>query len=1560
MIKMMNKKVVELTVAEVKGMTVAELRNVAKEMGLKGVSKLRKAELVEVILSNLSVNREIREKIEKVEDGLKMKSFGQVVKEMEDKYFEELNGRLEGVGFGDFTMSNGISTKAYRNMFDIINDEDLKVNKDSLISACAELANRSRSYNKAAAHAIVAASAKLEQHAELRFEIDSFIDLDSRNRMHIDTLLHKEAHVEFKPESELFRAVDSEIKVVTDKVSSVANMPVVEKYITLTLGQNLRNVNVTVNGRRDEKASSRKKFVLEQVLDSLLDDTCKNKYTKVRIALKFHRNGLVTPFNFGTDKLNEGEYYREYQYMGVTPSGLRTGSLILGCVAKCEMKNGELILTKEDDRVNLLNRAGSNAFVLNFMEDGNFKESQSKKSLFKGMTRIMQCAPGSEIIDKLHTYVILDNIAKGTKFETKNGQVVDAGDSKDGNTKGAVDSLIDFINATEPDAKRRSKLIKDAKALVGTCDQTRVASSMKASTTWCTRKDLIILFEEIAFRNNNMLTIVVNGQRFDTIYKREKNGAFVKDEKGNKIVEKNAFQQVVEAGLKDDLYKNLQLIGDYNAFKLPKFNPVVSLVRLKKAHTSESATNMVVLMAMLFADLEASMSYLKEKGAKEILKVFTKFGLELDMEDGEIVYNNMNLKNAKSLNNDSQDSQYMFKTAPEAMMEAFPALTKSLVLNDIKAIQRKINELKLDFNSKYTVVQSDDAVLFGQQILAEDEVYCPEFESVKNVSAVRHPISSIFAVTTFKVITLPEILERIYNLNCSNKTKSYLANFYRNVKGYAVLPAYKFLMEKHDGMDWDIDAMQFILEEEAVEILGKLPNIGSEIPDSENWQRESALICEKAIVEEKNYNRPENIDIRPVEKEEKKVSKTLSSMRNNINTKVIYDYSFNCCLSLVKDFFTSPIANVGEIATSFYNNMLLYIVMANKSKDAYTVGMQELIAARLSNKFNCKKERKYQPIVSLEKAIKESQSKGVFKYTSTKIKACEVIWNFNESFGTVEEVRDFLLDCGFFNRYLAETSIDAAKNNYFISNMYKFQDVVKSLGSDKNMKIELKDYNQPEPDGDYQEKMYVSNEEMENTYQNLCKEMGLEEYLEEVLGNNAAINNTFRFPLLFASSVVYTDYQEFFNVAKYKKDLDERLKLNLGVCNEDLLVGVLDPLAEVKLYLLDIANKAIVLSSKILEIHACSEKAQKVRVHLSTPTATNAYKKMNCVFDSVVNAYSTMTQSLKETDDFDGIASANYRKNYLIKALRNFVRIALSDTKKEEVGQAIAAKISSLPMNVKANPALFKLFNEELIVFLKSQASELDYEDLNDLGRIAEPIINLITVEDKALSLRNLEEHLYKTVEINKGIGSINGEDVFFVETKDVKANIKGSIMYDEKLGYYIEGEREYIEDDASVGAIFSTEHVDNLDPTTISDYANFRILTKKDKGVWNKLVAVDSEGNRIQDVASLKMNKETVDLFNAYFEDGLLTGENMSAISATIEYKGEEVEREVIFMNGNVVEKLLEEVQEAERADEFNFNFGTPVDMNEESDLNFTSDDAAAMGQVNDEQEEFNFGLPM
>lgn len=1536
MIKGLVKEVRTMGREEMMNMTVAELKEVAKELGMKGYSKLRKAELASAIEA-FKAMEQIKLTIEEA------KAEG---KDVDDSILKFRSACTEQ----EIVLPKGLSKKALARTAEVY--EDLMKNGErtlamSFSAIVNHIAEEVDNIYSPATRLLMDSAAKISQHAEFLVELD----LDSNKKM-----INATNSIEHKPASDLSRACPLEYKRISDGINSYV-INTLENVIGLSLAKSLTRVNV--KGKKNK--TKEKVGYLKKALGRLLDgaehefDINGRDIDCEAIALIFKNNGLVRPaLPSDVKSMKDGEYIRVYKFLGVTPSGLRSASLMAACTQKIEMVNGQINVIDCDDRKELLNKAGSGAFKFNFLDSNNeFKKAESLKELFKGMTRIMQCAPGSEVIDQLHTYVVVHNLAKGATFNYQ-GTENTAEMTKDGNTKGAVESLIEYAESNELDVNTRVKRIAEIKALVGTCDQTRAASSLKASTTWCTREDLLVLLKEVALRRiDNISFIVVGGERFDSVY----------DKHGNLV--KSAYELVCEAGKQEELFKNLQFIGDDNAFKLPKFDSIVNLVRLKKAHLSDSATNMVVLMSMLFADSKATMNYLQNKGTSEIVKNFESIGIKVDMEDGSPVYNKFDETLIRGLNNDSQDLNYLFKTAPLAVLRSNPGIVRSLMVNLIKSCQRKVNELKFDFNSKYTVVQADDAVLFTSglageshkslQILNEGEVYCSEFKGFKKVSAVRHPISSIFAISTFKVVTLAEIMKRINKLKASEEVKQYLMNFYSNAKGYAILPADEFLMEKHDGMDWDIDAMQFILEEEAVEILAKLPNIGSQIEDKDNWQRETQLPEERAIVEDHNYTRPSSLTAAPTKdkKDNKVLSKGAAAFTKHINSNK-RDYSFNSCLRLVMEFFASPIANVGEIANAFYNNMLLYSVMASPNKDAFTIKTQEAIARSFRNEFKCTKKKKYTPNVSLELATLVSKNGGRFTYKSNKQICCSIIHEFSECCGTIEEVRDFLLDCGFHNRYLAETSIDAAKNNYIISNMFDFSSIARALGSNKNMVVKLFTYDSLLNE-DVEEcreigSFVADNKDLDNKFYELAEEMGLTAIMDG--------KNNFNLPLLFPITSYYNDLEECMVdvlVSDHITELEKAAKNNDDISLKDVKIGVVDEFAKLKLNLVDIINKLIVITCKAFYCEMEKQEAVDMRNVITTSNALatagdESVSKIEFAINDVVNSarscYATMTTNLKETEDFDGQASATYKKEGLLKALRATIKLSLKEFNAVQIGFVVAKMLANLKYGESCNPILLKLFNEELCAFYNSLSSRELFNDFANLGIAVSRISLFIDNEDKLLSKAQKETLVGEEVTIVNGVGCIN--DTIFIETEDKKVNCTGFINCIE--GHYVvQSNREFIQEDAAMGFFFNVRWAakDTLGEMDFSTATSIEIRkTLQDaqgKRHYNAFVATDERG-RAHHICDIQMNDDMRETINQMIAAEVITPGQFSFLTAENSYiKGGELQtsiRHTLYIDGRIALEIAEALteEEIEGMDELSIPVDPEADMNvegqEDSDM--------------------------
>lgn len=1541
MIKGLVKEVRTMGREEMMNMKVAELREVAKELGMKGYSKLRKAELASAIEA-FKAMEQIKLTIEEA------KAEG---KDVDDSILKFKRACTEQEIVLPKGLNKGAIKRASEKYLELLNkgEEDSAQMYAAIIN---HLAEEMENIYSPATKMLMDASAKINQHAEFLVEMD----LDYRTKM-IETT----CSIQHKPSSDLSRACVLEYKRISDGINSYV-INTLEDVIGLSLNDTLRRVNIKGN----EKLSKQKVKYLKKALSRLLDgvehefDINGRDSENEAIALLYRNNGLVRPaLPSDVKQMKDGEYIKVYKFLGVTPSGLRSASLIAACTQRIEKVNGEIKIIDCDNRKELLDKAGSGAFKFNFLDaNNNFKKEESKKALFKGMTRIMQCAPGSEVIASLHTYAVLGNIAKDATFNY-NGADNTAHMTKDGNTKGAVEAIVEFIEANpNMDLNTKIKRISQIRDLIGTCDQTRAASSLKASTTWCSRKDLVTLFIEAGLRRvDNISFIVVGGERFDSVY----------DEDGYLV--QSAYQLVCEAGKKEEFFENLQFVGDDNAFKLHKFDSVVNLVRLKKAHLSDSATNMVVLMAMLFADPKNTMDYLKKKGVEEIVKSFEQIGVKAEMDGDCPLYNEFDENLIKGLNDESQDLNYLFKTAPLAVLRTNPGIVRSLMVNLIKSCQRKVNELKFDFNSKYTVVQSDDAVLFTSglageshkslQVLNAGEIYCREFKGYKKVSAVRHPISSIFAVTTFKVVTLEEIMTRINKLTASQEVKQYLINFYTNAKGYAILPADEFLMDKHDGMDWDIDAMQFILEEEAVKILGKLPNIGSVIKDEDNWQREKLLAEERAIVEDHNYTRPANLTPAP-KKEDKKKGLSAGGARFAKKINGINDYSFNSCLRMVMDFFTSPIANVGEIANAFYNNMLLYSVMASPSKDAFTVKTQEAIARNFRLAFKCKKLHAYKPNVCLKTAIEVSEKEGRFIYKSNKQICCKIIHEFAESYGSVEDVKNFLLDCGFHNRYLAETSIDAAKNNYVISNMFDFTAIAKALGSNKNMKVQLYTYdallNEDVKQSIEVGSFVADNKRLDDTFLSLADDLGITDVLNGT--------NDFKLPLLFAITE-YDDYKDgvlkTLLVSDYIKELE-------GICNSNddfgvqiPSIGIVDEFAKLKLYLVDIINKMIVIAGKALFVEMETQEAKDMKTVISTSNvlasslkdseyAQKAESAILSAVNSAKNCFATMSTNLRESEDFDGQASATYKKEGLLKALRATVKLSLKEFSSTQVGFVVAKTLAELDYGKTCNPTLLKLFNEELCAFYNSLSNKPLFADFANLGIAASRISLFINNEDRLLNRIEKEELIGTEVTVVNGLASINDE--IFIETENKKVNCTGFINCID--GHYVvQSNKEFVQEDASMGFFFNVRNAvnDNLGEIDFSETNEVEIMATLKKGKnerhYNAFVAKNEEGEN--HYCDIQMNGDMREVINQMIAADIIKPSDFSFLSAENSYiKGGELitrMQHTLYVDGRIASEIADALNEddMEGMDELSI----PVDP--EADMNVEGQENSDMGEIDE-----------
>lgn len=1320
-------------------LTVVVLKEQAKALGIKGAYKMKKAELIEA-LNNVELKGE-----ETMENNTVLNNEVKV----------EMNGVVE--------MNKGLVNGVELNNKEVVNMNNVNFAKLNNMKVAerqyilSKIATVAGVQNKLGFNIIKKESKNIRTINMIRTEFG--VKWETIGDVKVPRV-YNDVFVQPAQESSLVRACEIKTGKLADKIM-VADGLYVDEIITVSFAQSLLGKSKAV------------KKLFNQVMDELFaNPNVPFAIAKKSLMLKFNTTtGVVAKVNT-IGSLADDEVVVEYEFMGITPSGLRSASVI--CAATKRHSNAGTV--NVDKRIALLEEAMDGAFSCNFLdENGAFKTLTNLEKLFKDSTRITQCAPGSQEIMDMENYVIADNISANAKF---NG--VAATSVTDGNVRISTEALMDKYF-------RANGIPASFSQVNGGCAQYRGAS-LKCSGTATKRRDVAML-AKMAIAQDNIAFIVVDGVRM------------TRDEfLALSVEDRNEF------------FNKIEMLGDMNAFKLDMFNPVFKLVKLKEAYASQSESNMVVNMAMLQVAPEEAKEFLMTRTKEQLCERFAKLGVKFTInESGMPVPQSFNLENMNSLNNAAQFIDYIFNCDRATIAKMFPGVLRSIVANEVKGIRRIVNELKVDLNSKYAVVQSDMAALFGQTILAEDECFCKDFD-VKEVSAVRHPISSIFAVTTFKVVSLEEVLNRIDRLPVGADTKNAIADFYIFAKGYVVLPASEYLMEKHDGMDWDIDAMQFILDKEAVNILKRIPNIGSQISKANDWMRKTTLNAEDHIKAE-NFTRPEFEKTAPV----KKAANDMSAAFNNAKNVSNYNYDFsNVGKYVARDFFSLDVANVGEIATAFYNNVCILSALISNYTD-------EVIKAAIVKEFN--KYYKCSGKVQYKSVIVKNTENGKITYDSNKMDCCEAIFRFAESTGTIEELCEFLMDCIYLNRFLAETSIDAAKNRFFVMNMFNHASFVRAHGSDKNMNIIVT----------------TDKEKANSIYAERFSTLGLH-------ATDMNSNNFFNIEMLTTETKGVA--LEELEAAREEANAQAFAR---GVKAQPVALAVIDPLASIRNELTTFANDLIVLYTKLAENEVASLEGAAIREYVikSAEQVENVAEINACLY-AVNNAYATITTCSREVDTFEDKAAKDYMNTVAVQACRNMATLGLAGADAYTIGLCVAAIMCNEKGDATINPALIKVFEKELVAFLSATG-------VKNIGQIGE---SLMYAKNNG-RLVKLADYVGTEVVIENGKAYL--EDGTVIVAQDKKANIEGTISETE-YGFAVIGERAYTEDNLSVGAYFKfdTRRVEingmtnckgNFIPVSYEFHANYKV---NNKPYFNVVVAYNAEG-QYKIVGSMSTNSNIV-----------------------------------------------------------------------------------------------------
>jgi hypothetical protein len=1286
---------------------------------------------------------------------------------------------------------------------------------------------------------------------EMEVVLKNRIELEAYKTDYNTEELRVAVMVEPLQESELLRACETKEGVMADKAMTLEGK-YTEEICSISMGTQLRN--------------NKKKLInLFKIMIG-----CHQKDTRIfiiRMKSGLSRSVFCTRSEI-KNYVREGEYAIEYQLLGVTPSGLRTGSISLAAVNT--FKHGDTELTNVDRRIELLDKASNNAFSMSFVtkknEDGTveFAKYNSLVKLFKAMTRVMMVSTPSKKIGRVRNYIVFNNIAHKAGYnkndyftpytQNENANVIDCSNTKDGTCFISVEMVLEYL--------QQCNLSVSNKELLGICLQARGGGN-KNSSQIQKRKNLETLALALLENNASVAKLVIDGEDLDI----------------NELSKEEL----------DDAMSKLDGVFDENCMKLVEHDNEFDLVCLKKAHEANTGLNMVINFMMLIQNEEQATELLLERAKKTIMAKFEELGIYIKLSDDGSNIESVDVDTSKFIryNNDQQTATWLYKLSPKEILAYFPGVVKSILNNIVTSTGNLLNMLRVDVDADYTVIQADPAPIFGTRLLDDGECYSHSLVAgeIEKVSAARHPISGHKAVTTFKVVGTEELLDRIQRMNLTNNAKKFLTDYVLDMDGFILIPACHYFMEKHDGADFDIDSMQIFKDKQVVDILSQITDFGTIVDrsldendpdegDISHYESLNSLSIAKFLSGFATSFGRCNKSV--IKKEESAVNKKKAafgiSKKSNIgknNMKVDAQNSQSSCVKdfdgnysitfentgrLILDYFLNPVAPIGFISTGFYNNALLYLALISPN---VSDNVKDKIVKTISMFFGVEHTKDYISPVKTDKSYKTYRLRNGQTRTQVTLskRMCEeVMLRYKEGNGTLQETIAFLEDTLYCNRYPGETSIDAAKNMYKVVDMFNLKDVIRACGSYKNMLTAPLDI--------YEEK---------ETNDMLFEENV--EILNEIIEGEYTKTNFFNLPLL-KNKLAASATGEFLVTDEMT---EEEFMFEY---NQEKIPCIVDPLGAIRNELVDYANLAIVMVAKELEIQIKSAESNELRQKIKTQeddinvgdkdktSKFNIDKLLRTIMRMNININETLKEltciNIKDKDEEQEITTKKYLKTTILEVCRNYAELSLLSAETvltpEEIGRAIVCySIDSYEKDIEScatvNTNLITIFEKELVAFLKS-------EGLNIVA--AERIICAIDDNKKVVYLPDL---LGKHVSANKGHGIT--EDNEFITFDNKKATFDDGVVITDGNGkYFVETERKVSTSNYNKGVylpITKQGVSQELRNATIVEYkyikADQNIYTGKSD--YNVIMAVTSTGAEFK-VCNLAINSYVANVLDS------------------------------------------------------------------------------------------------
>lgn len=1288
-----------------------------------------------------------------------------------------------------------------------------------------------------------------QQHVvDVEDENGTIFNIEEKNK---DIELLFNIRIENKQEGEVVRNCKIEKRTIADKIQSQSGL----------FTSDIININV-----KGDKNSS---YVMDKFVELIDDiDIEKVSLNKKGLFVILHKSGfceVATSLMEAKDKVRIGDEIYQYVFGYDTPSSLKKAGVTAFkintfAVEKSDVNaetNKIVLIEHKDIRTEIIDASLDGALKAEFQdENGDWVFLKSKEDLFKKYkTRVGLGAPASKRLPlKMKNYIVVDNIANnaGYNFEdyttvcdSNNPNFVDCKDTKDGTTFVAAEYLYKNLKALDINI--------DFNTIKNICIQTR-GGGTKDSAQTPVRAFNKVLAKKILNRGAKVEYVVIDGVKYW-----------------------QPSKETIEKAI-----NNIDGLFDSNAMKLMKHDPDFDVVVMKKAHQSESCLNMAVNIALLIANNKETITMLEEKGKEQILEAFNQFGIDIKFdEDGLLEDVSVNYDRIKGINSASQDVEWLRNCAPEIMDAINPGYLMTKFDGITKSLSKKIEHLRFDVDCRYSVVQADPAPLFGVRILNDDEVFDPTCAEPR-VSFVRHPMSGIHAVSTWNCVNLIEIISRINKLKgITNEDREALKEYYATVSGFIVIPASHYLMEKHDGMDFDIDAGQEFRDPAVVDIFAQVCELGTIIDRSKDVKANcsTSLCAEELVIQDWASKRSGEsfIPLKRPQTDEKTIQKrnivadsntgkghirlsnkfTKTKVNNEKeNFDIIdgkYAASYHNNLLLFKQYQLNPVAPIGLIATGFYNNALLYSFITNPE---VSKSDKEYICKFLHSKFGDEGDKEY--ISPLNKETIDNK----IKYTLDKKSVIETLFRYAESDGSLESTTAFIFDTLICNRYVAESSIDSAKKMYMVADYFNFCDIFRSLGSDKNVHVrQLFDEENTNVFNDLTARFNFDGSYGENNFFDV-KFLGLM--------YNALADNTFKkdSALQKVKSGKITDETT---------PLDETNKMKVSI-------GIKDELFQLRSRLTEFANDLIYLVSKTMEAKVKSIDANKIReTFKSTDIDENAL-----LIVSNTNSVGITMSSAIVVDEIDDMAAKTYKDKNVKSTLKNTALLGFNGGELQysdiEIGEAV---VNYLIQNYEKSDAskCRRSANMVLSVYMKEVIAFLNSVKNIDVDFVYGEKIQRMNNNNKNVSFVN---QLNNNATIINGRGEIDNSNIE-ISCKNKKATISGEIK-EISGSYYIVGNREDSFEQEESSGIFAaikntanytsrkaiTAYEKNLADSTLSsklaemnpDFLNdyelkFSRRLKINNEILYNVISIVNEDGRTLPFCELNISNTVADILN-------------------------------------------------------------------------------------------------